>query len=441
MANESNEENNSPFADAPIYYYGGHGSDMCEPTTKRPILDIVPKDCIYITITQCGDKTHLTFEHDKTEENFFRDPATRDILRHPELRVNKRVIADALHVDVTSVHVHLPGQPYVRSYLSPFSYWFNPEHSAIAISGLIEKEKLEELNRQADPLKPLVKKRTTFIRHGMKGNRLFALLSRLYGSDPETIEYLKQCMDRLVDYKKQATGRGGLTRDTLLFRQKDANYITSQIDFSIPKEKLVDFFSASVHPTPDAIVHILTRDYIGQTKIFGGQLPEIAYKLEEYLEANSNVNTPKFSNAYMMKHFPGIHYNVVCRDVMPSCIVSLQRSMSSGQEMERVTGRSPHYTLNNDEFQGLMQNLSNTTNKRYRYFAAKKRAVKNLLLSRSEYLLNANNSQRKNLMNFLTRKKIITNNNAQPISKTIKYIIDPSKYAAYVTGGTRKRRR
>ena len=136
---------------APIYYYGGHGSDLCEPSTMRPILDKVPDNCLYITITECGLKTDLTFAHETTEENFFRDPETTAILRHPETLLNKQVIAAALHVNADAVHIHLPGQTYVRSYLSPFSYWHDDSRSAIAISGLIEKRKLEDQRYKSEP--------------------------------------------------------------------------------------------------------------------------------------------------------------------------------------------------------------------------------------------------------------------------------------------------
>ena len=37
--------------DVPVFFYAGHGSDNCDPVTRKPLIAIVPENCIYITIS------------------------------------------------------------------------------------------------------------------------------------------------------------------------------------------------------------------------------------------------------------------------------------------------------------------------------------------------------------------------------------------------------
>jgi hypothetical protein len=109
----------SPPPEAAIYYYGGHGIDLCDPDTRLPITDIVPPDCMYVTIAVCGEGTHLRFGIE-SEENFFRrsDAATLAILKNPGNPANKRKFAEAMNVNVRDVHIKYPGERYVRSHMT-----------------------------------------------------------------------------------------------------------------------------------------------------------------------------------------------------------------------------------------------------------------------------------------------------------------------------------
>ena len=89
--------------DAEIYYYGGHGEDLCDVRTKLPIIRLVPENCIYITISECGFSTEIK----GGEEDFFRSVESDRTLRYPEVGGNKLAIASILKQKQNWDHIHM----------------------------------------------------------------------------------------------------------------------------------------------------------------------------------------------------------------------------------------------------------------------------------------------------------------------------------------------
>jgi hypothetical protein len=263
--------------DVKIYLYGGHGGDVCDPKTHAPILKRVPKGCIYITISECG-VVSLTSE--ERERNFrSKDPEIRKILQFPYLSEHKILLKELLEVEsMKNIHIKYPGDEYVDSTLYPLAYWDNEKDGRrLRYSGLCEKSKLEAL--------------------GEKGH--------------------------LKNYPTQ----------------KEDPHLT------ILKTDVLEMFEASVYPTYAEVKKALDNTWGGPrgTSIFGGQFEEVEKRIEYEMGFVHGVSDPSGPDAfcnvsYMMREFPGIHYNVVCRSVGEHCLAHAvaRRTPSEGIEVERL---------------------------------------------------------------------------------------------------------
>ncbi len=431
-----------PFDNAPIYYYGGHGSEICDPHTDQPIRDIVPDNCIYITITSCGLPTKLTFGKN-TEEMFFRSDkeSSRHTLRHPDGLVEKAIIARELHVPIKDVHVHMPGHKYARSYLDPLSIWADPYYGGIAASGLIEKTLFENMEKTADKYRPTQKYQTFKVNTSMKGSNFLNLVKKYYKNDTERHEMAERYLERLVDEKRYLSGDQTISFNNF-FTPEELEKIVSNIDFGLPRDRFLGYFSASVFPTVDVVKKVIDTHFPVQKRIYQGDFKPISYLIQQEISPYDEGDPKsKLTNTALMKAFPGIHYNVVCRVVRQGCITALQRSMSSHQEYSRLINNSPLAPLSNANFKGFMNTVKQRSSRYYHSFAEKKRKVRNAMVNRADNLIRLSNTQKKNLTNYLTKKKIITNNNALPISKSIRSLIYPEKFMAPpIEGGQRTRK-
>jgi hypothetical protein len=138
-----------------IYYYAGHGNDICDEITHKPIIKQVPENCIYITISECGVPSILDVI-DNPQEKFFRNsnPIHKKLIQYPYVGENKKKLAKALGIsDPSVIHIHFPGMNYVESFFQPVNYFDkdesleikNDENLEILFmhSGLLDKAKLE----------------------------------------------------------------------------------------------------------------------------------------------------------------------------------------------------------------------------------------------------------------------------------------------------------
>jgi hypothetical protein len=197
-----------------------------------------------------------------------------------------------------------------------------------------------------------------------------------------------------------------------------------------------------VYPTAEFVRDVLSAKFPGRTKIFGGELPRVSYIIEEAMNPVDMLDPEsKLSNTYLMKTFPGIHFNVVCREVHPKCIVAIQRQLSMHQENIHHGYNTYGSGVPNEELSPLLQSLENMQKANYRSFTKKKQRIRNKLLNKANLLNRLSNNQRQGILNTLKASRVLNeqNNTTQaPISKTIKHIVWPKKYPI-TKGGTRRR--
>ena len=311
----------------------------------------------------------------------------------------------------------------------------------MAISGLIEKKNLEALEFQEDPKVPTERFQRNFLPRTMLGIDFLKQIGRWYFHDQETINYAKSLIKEFMKEKKNAIGRKNLTIHTFRFKPEEGNFILSKIDTYWFLDEIIDFYKASVYPTPATIQRFFQTKYPGRQKIFGGEFPRIAYEIEQALSSGDILDpNSKLSNTYLMKHFPGIHYNVICRETHPQCIVSIQRSTSQQQDAAHYEETNMTIEPTNEELKPFLQSIQDVQKGRYRSFTQKKQRIRNKLLNKADLLTRMTNNQRQKILNTLKANRIVNEqNNAtqKPISKTIKHILFPKRYPI-TKGGTRK---
>lgn len=262
----------------PIYYYAGHGEDVCDSNSHKPIVRKVPDNCIYITIVECGQYADIDLVENPREKLFrSQDPAIQQLLRFPYYKKNKQELARLFEVsDPQTIHIHFPGMDYVESFFQPIAYWDdNPELwnegqkplLVFARSGLLDKAKMSPQQR------------------------------------------------------KEVTAEG-------------------VENFYITKNEVIKFYEESIYPTPDVVQTILDEEAFKDKYILDADdIQVFITNLVNTMEAGVNSELPysKLSNTYMMEKFPGIHYNVICRAVSEECMpeAELYRIQSTTQETAR----------------------------------------------------------------------------------------------------------
>ncbi len=254
----------------PIYYYAGHGNDICDETTHKPIIKQVPENCIYITVTECGLYSELDIFESKREGSFrSTNPIHKKIFQYPYVRDNKKKLAELIEVsDVNNIHIHFPGMDYVESFFQPAAFWDKNEEQwaegdnyvLFTTSGLLEKSKMET---NPNPGKEIA------------------------SENPES--------------------------------------------FFISKNEILKKYTDSVHPTQATINEILEESFADKYILDTDDMNIFIDKVFDKMTDDTLTNT------YMMEHFPGIHYNVICRSVSENCEpeAALQRTVSGQQEMRR----------------------------------------------------------------------------------------------------------
>ncbi len=254
--NESLQKTLALPNDVKSYFYIGHGADVCDPDSNQVVTHTVPDNCIYITIEQCGNTAYY-----KDERNAFLHSAIREdsaLLKYPYLNLTKRRLAELLFVNEDIITVRLPGQTYAVSNFLPLAYWYRLDYPKLRYSGLCEKADLE--------------------------------------LHPEIVA-------------------------------KEAHWLPFLPGATYPyinKEQVIGKFAASSYPTMERVRHAL-RDRpanyypvdIDDGKRYFHNIAEDIQKEYGFFNGISREDGPDafFSNTYLMEKFPGIHYNVICRDL------------------------------------------------------------------------------------------------------------------------------
>jgi hypothetical protein len=115
----------STVTESNIFYYFGHGSDICDPVTNKLKYAMVPEGSAYITVTQCGRGTYAEAET-LTKEVFTSLVDIQNLLRKPRVLPKGYFFRTAFFQDEPfpednqrQLSVHRSGDLYVDNFFQP----------------------------------------------------------------------------------------------------------------------------------------------------------------------------------------------------------------------------------------------------------------------------------------------------------------------------------
>jgi hypothetical protein len=324
---------NSLPDDVPIYYYGGHGRDLCKPGTDELMIDTVPEDCIYVTVGECGFET--AYENIVDIVELFRDSSkeSRTILRYPYLFKSLKELSIVSKTKMKNIHVHLPGSKYVVSQLFPPLYFNSDRVFGMIFSGLSEKSLLEKVPSSVESFLNI----KDFFTYKYRGKlkpieetaRLISRLKEVFAEYPEIQNLLKKdgasiLLHRMFPYNRE------LSEDSIL------EYL-SELYCSIDTDTFLDFFKGSVFPTEEQVRTLISKYTMGM--ITGELYPMDILMIDSAIQIDfkKKESDRPFTSKSLMEKYPGIHYNMVCRVVSEKCEkkATLQRTSSNLAEKKR----------------------------------------------------------------------------------------------------------
>jgi hypothetical protein len=316
-------------AEVPIYFYGGHGEDVCDPVTHELRVETVPENCIYITTGQCGLPTYDTSV--KKFIRIFRDPSetARTLLRYPYLEKNLAEMSRQTGIGVDSLHIHLPGSTYVVSRIRPPMSWNTATHFGMLFSGISEKRLLE----QASPLaQAFVEARKPFLEESLLGwfpdclpqpkKEAFVKLQQALRPDPRRSSTFKRKESKNL-LNRMFEGQDTVTR-------KDIIRYMNELQNMMSIQSFLGLFSASVVPTQSEVREIVknTTTALDDDTIYGYDIENVSKILSKTEILASDL----------MRTYPGIHYNIACRVLSQDCQSvdpSVRRAVSNADEQRR----------------------------------------------------------------------------------------------------------
>jgi hypothetical protein len=306
---------NSLPDDVPIYYHGGHGEDLCDPITHELRIDTVPENCIYITVGECGRVT----QSDRINRflTLFRDPSekARTLLRFPYLFENLIEISKQTGFSKENFHVHLPGSKYVVSKITPPLSW-NNEHFGMLFSGITEKSRIERVSKD-------VFSHVTIKDNDIGESKCLATLNELEETKGLFQKLQRTCrsdydVSRLLAGRKAEgllnrmfVGKDTVTKDEImLFLNKVGNGMTT--------DNFLGLFEASVFPTQSDVRTMVRENTAGLEDgyLYSFDIDTVAKIIKHAYPEN------KYLVSEIMREYPGIHYNIVCRVVSDDCFIS-----------------------------------------------------------------------------------------------------------------------
>jgi len=310
-------------ANTNIYRYGGHGTDMCDPTTHQPIEATVPDDCILITTGLCGRVTNFN----KVEADFFRESTeeSRKLLRYPYVKENLAELARQLKVPVENFHIKLPGETYIVSSFYPTAEWDTEHVFMVSESGLCEKRDIELL---PDNVKTyaIFKTILPYIIKQMKadvsGNlQTVEVAKRLENYtfegfqkwDSWRLDSLKAKLkspDRISFFAEIAEKKPVLSEEEL------KKYLEEYL-YKIPIQEFIGYFKASTFPTATHVKAVTHAHY--KKKYKKDPTPDSILKATDMKTITSTLTNTQYTTKHLMETFPGIHYFTICRSVADNC--------------------------------------------------------------------------------------------------------------------------
>lgn len=139
-----------------VYFYAGHGTDMCDKKGNL-IIERVPKDCIYVTVSICGINTF----HDYQQLKAIISPAALDIFKDP--LKNKKYVGRLLGISEADIHIHLPNDTFVNNLFSPVSYFQKKDGGVkMSLSGILSDQDI-----RTKPIDESLLKLTTYDNTGI----------------------------------------------------------------------------------------------------------------------------------------------------------------------------------------------------------------------------------------------------------------------------------
>lgn len=364
--------------DIPIYFYGGHGKDIC---SKNEVVEaIVPENCILITTGVCG----RTIPYRKSRTDFFKskDEETRRFLRYPYLQQNMEKLSKMLDVPISDIHIKYPGDSYIASYFFPAATWNYDEFFLLNLSGLCEKRDMEQIpafnSEQYSTASQYYIWKSVFDFPSV----FWVFFQPQYPLDVTTIVGKLEEVAKKISFDGLVTNRhpvgiadkGKSMKESFLMKLRSpstkvyweniakkkpmieneeelAKYI-KQLFHSLSAREFLAFFQASSFPTPAYVYKVCEDAYKSihghkakfdlDTQLDFAFIDNVGQNIfsrnrQEEIRLNKHTLFDSYSTPNIIKNFPGIHYFTICRSVNPECepAANLRRTQSTEQETKR----------------------------------------------------------------------------------------------------------
>ena len=263
--------------DSQIYFYNGHGGNVCK--LGIPIVKTVPDNCIYITQTVCGIVNTL----DPEVMRAFIDPKNNAIWKDPIAHLEE---IKELFDGIPSLHIHLPGCTYLETSFYPFS--------------MPNLKKLPE-----NPPEPKDRKTKS---HYLQYSGLWSL---------ESVKSIPLGKDE---------------RPWML-----GEYVEMPLEY-LDGAIFQELFQHSIYPPVKLRDPAPFRAYVPESAKLDGyylnQNEERRVDLYDIVYQSHQISGTKYVSD-LMEQFPGIHYNFLCRSMDKRCkeegkrLVTLRRRHSA----------------------------------------------------------------------------------------------------------------
>lgn len=329
--------------DIPVYFYSGHGTDICN-EDGTPVIKVVPDNCIYITLTTCG-KLLSALQIQILEKFHTKDTSMTEILRTPYIPGHKKKIADFFGQKEEDVHIHYPGMTYIENLFYPLNVHTHKYATFMQSSGLLEKSQFENedlillLSVFADKdykyyniIRDLSLDGKYLYREYYTKNDVFELVDEYYADRDWNVKS-KYYKDRDLNVKsKEQLKQKAYEMVEELFRQEnvqhrdDVNLLMLKIRSNeiYNKSDFPTLYKSSVYPKEEFINSLLNWLQLDYDILSEDNLGYLGAETEQ-------------ENSYLMDKFPGIHIAHICRNVQPTCQeqANVRRVMSKQQENMR----------------------------------------------------------------------------------------------------------
>lgn len=323
--------------DVPIYFYGGHGSDLCDPNTHQPIEKIVPENCIYITTGLCGKLSQFK----EGLHKLFREKSehSRTLLRYPYLFQNLQELSKRLNVPIDDFHFHFPGETYILSDFQPLSTWDDKQVFKVALSGFCEKKDMETLPDFLQPYTSLKSISELLIKELFK--TLPINTSEVLGKlkNAKQLPYYDESYRSRLNHPSAEKYWSDIEKEKSTLTKEELETYLNKFLYSITRNDFLEYFAASTYPTKQRVKKLLFPSFKPFTKKTNTEGEELLQG-DAFLNLARDLQEPSkkdITTEELMNQYPGIHFFTICRSVDESCqdAATLRRTMSGEQQQAR----------------------------------------------------------------------------------------------------------